>query len=147
MHRHSTVNDETMVARRRSAKEIFTRMSAYVRRYPWYAIGTMACAVVTTLSTLAFPKLTQLVIDEVIRAKRGGRRLGPETGPNPGAGPGGRSDRLAGKATSASSHARESPVATGGRDRRVSVDVVELRAGYRSCLGDSCQAADADACT
>src|SRR5271170_3083873 len=72
MHRHSTVNDETMVARRRSAKEIFTRMSAYVRRYPWYAIGTMACAVVTTLSTLAFPKLTQLVIDEVIRAKRGG---------------------------------------------------------------------------
>ncbi len=72
MHRHNTVNDETMVARRRSAREIFTRVSAYVRRYPWYAIGTMACAVVTTLSTLAFPKLTQLVIDEVIRAKRGG---------------------------------------------------------------------------
>ena len=30
------------------------------------------CALVTTLSTLAFPKLTQLTIDEVIRAKRGG---------------------------------------------------------------------------
>ncbi len=72
MHRHDTVNDETMVARRRSAREIFTRIFAYVRRYPWYAVGTMGCAVVTTLSTLAFPKLTQLVIDEVIRAKRGG---------------------------------------------------------------------------
>ncbi|MGO9245983.1 MAG: ABC transporter ATP-binding protein [Verrucomicrobiia bacterium] len=72
MHRHDTVNDETMVARRRSAREIFTRIFAYVRRYPWYAVGTMVCAVVTTLSTLAFPKLTQLTIDEVIRAKRGG---------------------------------------------------------------------------
>jgi ABC-type multidrug transport system fused ATPase/permease subunit len=72
MHRHDTVNDETMVARKRGAREIFVRISHYVRRYPWYAIGTMACAVVTTLSTLAFPKLTQMVIDEVIRAKRGG---------------------------------------------------------------------------
>ncbi len=72
MHRHDTVNDETMVARKRGAREIFVRISHYVRRYPWYALGTMACAVVTTLATLAFPKLTQMVIDEVIRAKRGG---------------------------------------------------------------------------
>ena len=60
-----------MVARRRSAREIFVRISSYVRRYPWFAIGTIVCAVVTTVANLAFPKLTQLVIDEVMGAKRG----------------------------------------------------------------------------
>jgi ABC-type multidrug transport system fused ATPase/permease subunit len=72
MQRHDTVNDDTMIARKRGAREIFTRIFAYVRRYPWYAVGTMVCAVVTTLCALAFPKLTQMTIDEVIRAKQGG---------------------------------------------------------------------------
>jgi ATP-binding cassette subfamily B protein len=71
MKRHDTVNDDTMVARRRSAREIFVRVFGYVRRYPWFAIGTMQCAVLSTAATIAFPKLTQLVIDEVIGAKRG----------------------------------------------------------------------------
>ena len=70
MIRHDTNNDETMVARRRSAREIFVRISGYIRRYPWFAIGTIVCAVLTTAANLAFPKLTQLVIDEVIGAKR-----------------------------------------------------------------------------
>ena len=60
-----------MVARRRSAREIFIRISSYVRRYPWFATSMMACAVLSTLASLAVPKLTQLVIDDVIRAKRG----------------------------------------------------------------------------
>ncbi|HTS17575.1 MAG TPA: ABC transporter ATP-binding protein [Verrucomicrobiae bacterium] len=72
MHRHDTVNDETMVARKRGAGEIFARISGYVRRYPWYAIGTMVCAILTTLAGLAFPKLTQLFIDEVISGRREG---------------------------------------------------------------------------
>jgi len=55
-----------MVARRRNAKEIFSRIFVYVRRYPWFAVGTMACAILTTLAGLAFPKLTQVVIDDVI---------------------------------------------------------------------------------
>ena len=71
MHRHDTVNDETMVARKRGAREIFSRIFTYVRRYPWFATGTVACAVVSTAASLAFPKLTQMVIDEVIGAKRG----------------------------------------------------------------------------
>src|SRR5579859_3592320 len=66
MHRHDTANDETMVARPRSAREIFARIFQYVRRYPRFAVGTMACAVVSTLAGLAFPKLTQIVIDDVI---------------------------------------------------------------------------------
>ena len=71
MHRHDTVNDETMVARKRGAREIFSRIFTYVRRYPWFAVGTVACAVVSTAASIAFPKLTQMVIDEVMRAKRG----------------------------------------------------------------------------
>ncbi|MGA2138944.1 MAG: ABC transporter ATP-binding protein [Verrucomicrobiia bacterium] len=71
MHRHDTVNDETMVARKRGAREIFSRIFTYVRRYPWFAVGTVLCAVVSTAASIAFPKLTQMVIDEVMRAKRG----------------------------------------------------------------------------
>jgi len=64
MQRHDTVNDPTMISRKRSAREIFTRVAAYVRRYPWYGAGTMICAVLTTLASLAFPKLMQVMIDE-----------------------------------------------------------------------------------
>jgi ABC-type multidrug transport system fused ATPase/permease subunit len=70
MRRHNTENDETMVARKRGAREIFVRISGYVARYPWFAVSMMACAVISTLASLAVPKLTQLVIDNVIRAKR-----------------------------------------------------------------------------
>jgi ABC-type multidrug transport system fused ATPase/permease subunit len=71
MIRHDTDNDETMVARRRSAREIFVRVFGYVRRYSGFALGTVVCAIVSTAANLAFPKLTQKIIDEVIGAKRG----------------------------------------------------------------------------
>jgi ATP-binding cassette subfamily B protein len=71
MRRRETDNDETMVARKRGAREIFVRISGYVRRYPGFYTGMMLCAVLSTLASLAVPKLTQMVIDEVIRAKRG----------------------------------------------------------------------------
>jgi ATP-binding cassette, subfamily B, bacterial len=71
MIRHDTDNDETIVARRRSAWEIFSRIFGYVRRYSGFALGTVACAVISTLANLAFPKLTQKIIDEVIGTKRG----------------------------------------------------------------------------
>jgi ATP-binding cassette, subfamily B, bacterial len=70
MQRYDRPNDETMVARRRSAGEIFSRVAGYLKRYPWYGVGTMLCAVVATLAGLAFPKLTQVMIDEVIANRR-----------------------------------------------------------------------------
>lgn len=70
MVHHDTVNDETMVARRRSASEIFTRVFAYLWRYPWFGVGTMICAAISTVAGLAFPKLTQLMIDDVIALKQ-----------------------------------------------------------------------------
>jgi ABC-type multidrug transport system fused ATPase/permease subunit len=67
---HDTVNDETMIARKRSAREIFTRVFGYLRRYPWYGVGTMVCAILSTIAGLAFPKLTQLMIDEALETRR-----------------------------------------------------------------------------
>jgi ATP-binding cassette, subfamily B, bacterial len=48
------------------------RVFAYLRRYPWWAAGTIVCAVLTTLLVIVFPKVTQLVIDDV-RTGRGDR--------------------------------------------------------------------------
>jgi len=70
MIRHDTANDETMISKKRGAPEIFARVFAYLRQYPWYGVGTMLCAIITTLAGLAFPKLTQVLIDEVILKRR-----------------------------------------------------------------------------
>ena len=48
------------------------RVFAYVRRYPGMAAGTLLCAIVSTAMVVVFPKVTQLIIDEV-RAGRGDR--------------------------------------------------------------------------
>src|SRR6478735_4081520 len=42
-----------------------TRVFAYLRRYPFFALGTVGCAVVSTLMIAVFPKVTQAVIDQV----------------------------------------------------------------------------------
>jgi ATP-binding cassette, subfamily B, bacterial len=52
-------------------KTVF-RVFAYVRRYPWMAAGTVSCAVISTAMVVVFPKVTQVIIDEV-RAGRGER--------------------------------------------------------------------------
>lgn len=41
------------------------RVFAYTRRYPWMALATIGCAIGTTLMVTVFPKVTQLVVDEV----------------------------------------------------------------------------------
>ncbi len=41
------------------------RVFAYVRRYPWMAAGMMGCAIIGTLMVVVFPKVTQLIIDDV----------------------------------------------------------------------------------
>ena len=48
------------------------RVFTYVRRYPGMAAGTLVCAILSTAMVVVFPKVTQLIIDEV-RAGRGER--------------------------------------------------------------------------
>jgi ATP-binding cassette subfamily B protein len=42
------------------------RVFAYLRRYPWLALGTLSCAIVGTAMVLVFPAVTKQVIDEVL---------------------------------------------------------------------------------
>src|SRR4051812_34427702 len=42
------------------------RVFAYLRRYPWMAAGTLACAIFSTLMVAVFPAVTKRVIDEVL---------------------------------------------------------------------------------
>ncbi len=48
-------------------KNTILRVFTYVRRYPWLALGTLACAIGTTLTVIVFPNIAQRVVDEVIR--------------------------------------------------------------------------------
>jgi len=51
------------------------RVFAYVRRYPWMAAGMLGCAVLGTLMVVVFPKVTQVIIDDVGHGR--GDRLVP----------------------------------------------------------------------
>lgn len=42
------------------------RVFAYLRRYPWMALGMLTCAILSTLMVLVFPAVTKRVIDEVL---------------------------------------------------------------------------------
>src|SRR5215207_9249308 len=42
------------------------RVFAYLRRYPRMAVGTMTCAIISTLLAFVFPKVTQLVMDDIL---------------------------------------------------------------------------------
>jgi len=46
------------------------RVFAYLRRYPWMAAGTLACAIFSTLMLIVFPAVTKRVIDEVLEQHR-----------------------------------------------------------------------------
>jgi ATP-binding cassette subfamily B protein len=45
---------------------IVWRVFAYLKRYPWMALGTLSCAVVGTAMVLVFPAVTKRVVDEVL---------------------------------------------------------------------------------
>ncbi|MDP9098872.1 MAG: ABC transporter ATP-binding protein/permease [Verrucomicrobiota bacterium] len=42
------------------------RVFAYLRRYPWMALGTLSCAILSTLMVLVFPAVTTRLVDEVL---------------------------------------------------------------------------------
>ena len=46
------------------------RVFRYLRIYPWLGLGTLVCAVLTTLSAFVFPKVTGQIVDKVLTAGR-----------------------------------------------------------------------------
>jgi len=74
-HHHSktSAHDPTFTAKSRSTGEVLRRVAAYLKPYKWMAAGTIACALLSLAFSLAYPKLTQFVIDDVIRKKQADR--------------------------------------------------------------------------
>ena len=71
-HAHLTPRpDPTIAARSRTNLEIIRRVATYLRPYPWMAVGTISCALISLACSFAYPQLTQYVIDEVIGQRRG----------------------------------------------------------------------------
>src|SRR2546425_178347 len=70
-HPHYSKNtDPTFSAESRTTGEILRRVATYLRPYKWMAAGTIGCALLSLAFSLAYPKLTQFVIDEVITRRR-----------------------------------------------------------------------------
>ena len=67
---HTRSVDPSFAARSRSTREILGRVAAYLGRYKALAAGTVGCALVSMAASLAYPKLTQYIIDEVIGNRR-----------------------------------------------------------------------------
>src|SRR5215471_16979797 len=78
MHSHhpSKNSAPNFSARSRSTWEILRRVAVYLRPYKLMASGTIGSALLSLAFGLAYPKLTQFVVDEVIGHRRGDL-LGP----------------------------------------------------------------------
>jgi len=63
-------SDPTFSAKSRPTWEVVRRVAVYLRPYKWLAAATIGCAVLSLLSSFAFPKLTAYAIDDVIRRGR-----------------------------------------------------------------------------
>ncbi len=62
--------DPTFTARARSTWEVLRRVAAYLKPYKLMAAATIGCALFSLAFGLAYPKLAQFVIDDVIGHKR-----------------------------------------------------------------------------
>ena len=78
-HSHADHNvpsgDPTFKARKRSTGEIIRRVWHYLIPYKGLALATIGCAVLSLLFALSYPKLTQIIIDEIIKEKSGDPHL------------------------------------------------------------------------
>jgi ATP-binding cassette subfamily B protein len=72
-HSKSSANDPTFTAKSRSTGEILRRVAVYLKPYKSMAAGMIGCALMSLAFSLTYPKLTQFVIDDVIRKKQADR--------------------------------------------------------------------------
>jgi ABC-type multidrug transport system fused ATPase/permease subunit len=68
--RNADHDDTTFVAKSRTTGEIVRRVAVYLRPYKLMAAGTIACAILSMAFSLAYPKLTQFIIDDVVGKNR-----------------------------------------------------------------------------
>jgi ABC-type multidrug transport system fused ATPase/permease subunit len=68
-HRQHVTIDPTFTARSRTTWEVLRRVAVYLRPYKLMAAGTIACALLSLFASLAYPKLTQFVVDDISRKR------------------------------------------------------------------------------
>src|SRR4051812_28794514 len=66
----SQSDDPTFKSKSRSTWEVVKRVAVYLTPYRAMAVGTFCCAILSLAFSLAYPKLTQFVIDKVIHDHR-----------------------------------------------------------------------------
>lgn len=69
---HRPISDPLAAAGSRSTLEVLRRVAVYLRPYKLMAATTIGCALLSMAFSLAYPKLTQVVIDHVIERKQVG---------------------------------------------------------------------------
>jgi len=67
MASHTRATESNFAAKKRSTWEVVRRVAVYLRPYKLLAVTTVFCAVLSLLSSFAFPGLTAYAIDDVIR--------------------------------------------------------------------------------
>ena len=72
MHHHLGHEDPSFKSKSRSTWEILSRVAHYLKPYKGLAAATIGCAILSLAFSLAYPKLTQFIIDEVIGHRRAG---------------------------------------------------------------------------
>jgi ATP-binding cassette subfamily B protein len=69
-HIHGTHADPTFRSRPRTTGEVIRRVGVYLRPYKLMVVGTVSCAVLSLASGFLYPKLTRVIIDDVIQKQR-----------------------------------------------------------------------------
>lgn len=69
-HIQALPTDPSLKVKSRSTGEVVRRIGAYLRPYPGMALGVIACALLSQAAAMSYPKLTRMVIDQVIGQHR-----------------------------------------------------------------------------
>ena len=69
-HIQAQPSDPSLRVKARSTFEVVRRVGAYLRPYPGMAVGVIVCALFSQAAAMSYPKLTRLVIDQVIGQHR-----------------------------------------------------------------------------
>ncbi|HWD93898.1 MAG TPA: ABC transporter ATP-binding protein [Verrucomicrobiae bacterium] len=69
-HAHGSHADPTFRSRPRATGEVIRRVGIYLRPYKLMVVGTVGCAVLSLAFGFLYPKLTRVIIDDVIREHR-----------------------------------------------------------------------------
>lgn len=64
-----SIREDVTHAKSRTTFEMFRRITHYITRYPWFALGTLSSALISQFFSLTQPWLTQQIVDHALAKK------------------------------------------------------------------------------